>query len=101
MKKKITSEPKNSFVEYLTNKHKTSEFEINFGLLIEDKILNPIDKKSIKSLFDLILSNQIELGKSKRFPYDFTIKLADCDSQPKELNISLCIELFDFCHASW
>ena len=95
MKKKITSEPKNSFVEYLTNKHKTSEFEINFGLLIEDKILNPIDKKSIKSLFDLILSNQIELGKSKRFPYDFTIKLADCDSQPKELNISLCIELFD------
>ena len=95
MKRKITSEPKNSFVEYLTNKNKTSEFEINFSQLIEDKILNPIDKKSIKSLFDLILSNQIELAKSKRFPYNFTIKLADCDTQPKELNISMCIELFD------
>jgi hypothetical protein len=95
MKNKIETEPKNIFVQYLTIKQKSAETEINFSQLIDEKVLIQNDKKSIKCLFELILSNQIELAKNKRFPYDFTIKLASSESKSKELSISNCIELFD------
>ena len=95
MKNKIETEPKNIFVQYLTIKQKSAETEINFSQLIDEKVLIQNDKKSIKCLFELILSNKIELAKNKRFPYDFTIKLASSESKSKELSISNCIELFD------
>lgn len=95
MKNIIETETKNMFVQYLTNKQNSAETEINISQLINEKVLKQHDKKSIKCLFELILSNQIELGKNKRFPYDFNIKLANNEMKNKELSISTCIELFD------
>ena len=63
--------------------------------MINDKILNQNDQKSIKCLFELILSNEIELAKFSRFPYDFTIRLANSKLKSKDLSISYCIELFE------
>ena len=96
MKNKIETETKNIFVQYLTSKENSAQDEINISQLINEKVLNQHDKKSIKCLFELILSNQIELGKNKRFPYDFNIKLAKSELKSKELSLSRCIELFDF-----
>lgn len=96
MKKKIETEQKNMFVQYLTNKQKSAETDINISQLIDEKVLDQQDKKSIKCLFELILSNQIELAKNKRYPYDFHIKLASSEVKSKELSISTCIELYDF-----
>jgi hypothetical protein len=79
----------------LTNKQNSAETEINFSQLINEKVIKQHDKKLIKCLFELILSNQIELWKNKRFPYDFNIKLANSEVKSKELSISRCIELFD------
>ena len=95
MKNKIETEPKNIFVQYLTTKQKTLQSEITFSQLINDKILNQNDQKSIKCLFELILSNEIELAKFSRFPYDFTIRLANSKLKSKDLSISNCIELFE------
>jgi ATP-dependent 26S proteasome regulatory subunit len=95
MKNKIETETKNMLVQYLMNKQNSAETEINISQLISEKVLKQHDKKSIKCLFELILSNQIELGKNKRFPYDFNIKLANSEVKSKELSISRCIELFD------
>jgi hypothetical protein len=95
MKNKFQTEPINIFVQYLTTKQKTLESEINFSQLIDEKILKQNDKKSIKCLFELILSKQIELAKNRRFPYDFTIKLANSELKSKDLSISNCIELFE------
>jgi hypothetical protein len=95
MKNIIETETKNMFVQYLTNKQNSAETEINISQLINEKVLKQHDKKSIKCLFELILSNQIELGKNKRFPYDFNIKLANNEMKNKEVSISTCIELFD------
>lgn len=95
MKNIIETETKNMFVQYLTNKQNSAETEINISQLINEKVLKQHDKKSIKCLFELILSNQIELGKNKRFPYDFNIKLANNEKKNKEVSISTCIELFD------
>jgi ATP-dependent 26S proteasome regulatory subunit len=96
MKNIIETETKNRFVQYLTNKQNSAETEINISQLINEKVLKQHDKKSIKCLFELILSNQIELGKNKRFPYDFNIKLANNEKKNKEVSLSRCIELFDF-----
>ena len=95
MKNKVETEPKNIFVQYLTTKQKTLQSEITFSQLINDKILNQNDQKSIKCLFELILSNEIELAKFSRFPYDFTIRLANSKLKSKDLSISNCIELFE------
>ena len=95
MKNKVETEPKNIFVQYLTTKQKTLQSEITFSQLINDKILNQNDQKSIKCLFELILSNEIELAKFSRFPYDFTIRLANSKLKSKNLSISYCIELFE------
>lgn len=95
MKNKVETEPKNIFVQYLTIKQKTLQSEITFSQLINDKILNQNDQKSIKCLFELILSNEIELAKFSRFPYDFTIRLANSKLKSKDLSISNCIELFE------
>ena len=95
MKNKVETEPKNIFVQYLTTKQKTLQSEITFSQLINDKILNQNDQKSIKCLFELILSNEIELAKFSRFPYDFTIRLANSKLKSKDLSISYCIELFE------
>jgi ATP-dependent 26S proteasome regulatory subunit len=95
MKNKIETETKNMLVQYLTNKQNSAETEINISQLISEKVLKQHDKKSIKCLFELILSNQIELGKNKRFPYDFNIKLVNSEVKFKELSISMCIQLFD------
>ncbi len=95
MKNKIETEPKNIFVQYLTTKQKTLQSEITFSQLINDKILNQNDQKSIKCLFELIISNEIELAKFSRFPYDFTIRLANSKLKSKDLSISNCIELFE------
>jgi hypothetical protein len=43
----------------------------------------------------LILSNEIELAKNSRFPYVFTIRLANSELKSKDLSISNCIELFE------
>ena len=48
MKNKVETEPKNIFVQYLTTKQKTLQSEITFSKLINDKILNQNDQKSIK-----------------------------------------------------
>ena len=95
MKNKVETEPKNIFVQYLTTKQKTLQSEITFSQLINDKILNQNDQKSIKYLFELILSNEIELAKFSRFPYVFTIRLANSKLKSKDLSISNCIELFE------
>ena len=95
MKNKVETEPKNIFVQYLTTKQKTLQSEITFSQLINDKILNQNDQKSIKCLFELILSNEIELAKFSRFPYVFTIRLANSKLKSKDLSISNCIELFE------
>ena len=95
MKNKVETEPKNIFVQYLSTKQKTLQSEITFSQLINDKILNQNDQKSIKCLFELILSNEIELAKFSRFPYDFTIRLANSKLKSKDLSISYCIELFE------
>ena len=95
MKNKVETEPKNIFVQYLSTKQKTLQSEITFSQLINDKILNQNDQKSIKCLFELILSNEIELAKFSRFPYDFTIRLANSKLKSKDLSISNCIELFE------
>ena len=50
MKNKVETEPKNIFVQYLTTKQKTLQSEITFSQLINDKILNQNDQKSIKCL---------------------------------------------------
>jgi ATP-dependent 26S proteasome regulatory subunit len=86
---------KNSFVQYLIDSQKTADKEVNFSELIEEQLLNLEDKKSIKSFFDLILSNQIELIKNKRFPYDYTVKLARNTGKDKAVGILKCIELFN------
>ena len=95
MKNKVETEPKNIFVQYLSTKQKTLQSEITFSQLINDKILNQNDQKSIKCLFELILSNEIELAKFSRFPYVFTIRLANSKLKSKDLSISNCIELFE------
>ena len=95
MKNKVETEPKNIFVQYLSTKQKRLQSEITFSQLINDKILNQNDQKSIKCLFELILSNEIELAKFSRFPYDFTIRLANSKLKSKDLSISYCIELFE------
>ena len=69
MKNKIISEPNNIFVQYLIEKQKSDNWEINFSQLIDENLLKLRDKKSVKVFFDLILSDQIELAKNKRFPY--------------------------------
>ena len=91
----MESKPKNSFVQYLIDRQKTEDKEVNFSELIEEQLLNLEDKKSIKSFFDLILSNQIELGKNKRFPYDYTVKMAKNTGKDKAVGILTCIELFN------
>jgi ATP-dependent 26S proteasome regulatory subunit len=95
IKKNMESKPKNSFVQYLIDRQKTEDKEVNFSELIEEQLLNLEDKKSIKSFFDLILSNQIELGKNKRFPYDYTVKMAKNTGKDKAVCILTCIELFN------
>ncbi len=91
----MESKLKNSFVQYLIDRQKTEDKEVNFSELIEEQLLNLEDKKSIKSFFDLILSNQIELGKNKRFPYDYTVKMAKNTGKDKAVGILTCIELFN------
>ena len=95
MKNKVETEPKNIFVQYLTTKQKTLQSEITFSQLIDEKILKQNDQRSIKCLFELILSNEIELAKNSRFPYVFTIRLANSELKSKDLSISNCIELFE------
>jgi|694.fasta_scaffold96417_4 hypothetical protein len=95
MKNKVETEPKNIFVQYLTTKQKTLQSEITFSQLIDEKILKQNDQKSIKCLFELILSNEIELAKNSRFPYVFTIRLGNSELKSKDLSISNCIELFE------
>ena len=91
----MESKLKNSFVQYLIDRQKTEDKEVNFSELIEEQLLNLKDKKSIKSFFELILSNQIELAKNKRFPYDYTVKLAKSNGKDKPIGILKCIELFN------
>jgi hypothetical protein len=91
----MESKSKNSFVQYLMDRQKTEDKEINFSELIDDQLLNLEDKKSIKSFFELILTNQIELAKNKRFPYDYTVKLARNNGKDKPVGILKCIELFN------
>jgi hypothetical protein len=91
----MESKLKNSFVQYLIDRQKTEEKEVYFSELIEEQLLNLKDKKSIKSFFELILSNQIELAKNKRFPYDYTVKLARINGKEKAVGILKCIELFN------
>jgi ATP-dependent 26S proteasome regulatory subunit len=43
----------------------------------------------------LILTNQIELAKNKRFPYDYTVRLARSNGKDKPVGILKCIELFN------
>jgi hypothetical protein len=64
----MESKSKNSFVQYLMDRQKTEEKEVYFSELIEEQLLNLDDKKSIKSFFELILSNQIELAKNGSQP---------------------------------
>ena len=91
----MESKSKNSFVQYLMDRQKTENEEINFSELIDDQLLNLEDKKSIKSFFELILTNQIELAKNKRFPYDYTVRLAKSNGKDKPVGILKCIELFN------
>ena len=91
----MESKLKNSFVQYLIDRQKTEDNEVNFSELIDEQLLNLDDKKSIKSFFELILSNQIELAKNKRFPYDYTVKLARNNGKEKSVGILKCIELFN------
>lgn len=91
----MESKSKNSFVKYLMDRQKIANEEINVCELIDDQLLNLEDKKSIKSFFELILTNQIELAKNKRFPYNYTVKLARNNGKDKEVGILKCIELFN------
>jgi hypothetical protein len=91
----MESKSKNSFVQYLMDRQKIANEEINFSELIDDQLLNLEDKKSIKSFFELILTNQIELAKNKRFPYDYTVRLARSNGKDKPVGILKCIELFN------
>jgi hypothetical protein len=91
----MESKSKNSFVQYLMDRQKIANEEINFSELIDDQLLNLEDKKSIKSFFELILTNQIELSKNKRFPYDYTVRLARSNGKDKPVGILKCIELFN------
>ena len=77
------------------DRQKIANEEINFCELIDDQLLNLEDKKSIKSFFELILTNQIELSKNKRFPYDYTVRLARNNGKDKPVGILKCIELFN------
>jgi len=71
--------------------------EISFGQLLDSKLLKLSDTKAIQLFFDMVNSNQIELVKSRRFPYDHALKLATPfkPSQLKIVRISKCIELYD------
>jgi hypothetical protein len=91
----MESKSKNNFVQYLMDRQKTENEEINFSELIDDQLLILEDKKSIKSFFELILTNQIELSKNKRFPYDYTVRLARSNGKEKAVGILKCIELFN------
>lgn len=95
MKNKIVSEANNLFVQYLTEKQKSDNCEINFSQLIDEKLLKLRDKKSIKAFFELILSDQIELAKNKRFPYDYTVKLANKSLNNKMIGVLKCVELYN------
>ncbi len=94
MKNKIEDEPNNIFVQYLTEKQKSDNWEINFSQLIDEKLLKLRDKKSVKAFFELILSDQIELAKNKRFPYEYTVKLANNNFKNKLTGILKCVELY-------
>jgi hypothetical protein len=59
MKNKIEDEPNNIFVQYLTEKQKSDNWEINFSQLIDEKLLKLRDKKSVKAFFELILSDHL------------------------------------------
>lgn len=87
--------PKNTLVQYIIDRQETENNEINFSELIDEQVLNLKDKKSIKSFFEMILNNQIELAKNKRFPYSYTIKLARKNRVNQAVCISKCIELFN------
>jgi hypothetical protein len=91
----METKSKNNFVQYLMDRQKTENEEINFSELIDDQLLILEDKKSIKSFFELILTNQIELSKNKRFPYDYTVRLARSNGKDKPVGILKCIELFN------
>lgn len=71
--------------------------EISFGQLLDSKLLKLSDNKAIQLFLDMVSSNRIELVKSRRFPYDYALKLAMPfkPSQLKIIRISKCIELFD------
>jgi hypothetical protein len=95
MKNKIEDEPNNIFVQYLTEKQKSNNWEINFSQLIDEKVLKLRDKKSMKIFFDLIVSDKIELTKNKRFPYEYAVKLANNDLKTKITGILKCVELYN------
>ena len=95
MKNKIENEPNNIFVQYLTEKQKSDNWEINFSQLIDEKLLKLRDKKSVKAFLELILSDQIELAKNKRFPYEYTVELASDNFTSKLTGILKCVELYN------
>ncbi len=91
----MNSTIKNRVVEYLIDRQKTEDKEVNISELIDLELLNLADKKSIKYFFELILTNQIELTKNKRFPYDYIVKLARDKGKDKKEGILKCTELYN------
>ena len=72
MKNQLENEQTNDIAIFL----ESNGNEITFNQLLDSKLLRLSDKKAIQSFFDMVLSNHIELVKSKRFPYDYGLKSA-------------------------
>lgn len=72
MKNQIENERTNDIAKFL----EVNGNEITFGQLLDSNLLKLSDNKAIELFFDMVLSNQIELVKSRRFPYECALKLA-------------------------